>query len=462
VRARKILLLIGILAIGATIEATWRAREELGFGATGWRILSGEFHGPSHRFQTEEVRALSLPGVSVKNEFGSVRVVSGAAGELRVRLEKRVYVGREVEAEEFARRVVLLFSEDGESVELRTNREELLAEPGADVGFETALEIAVPLETAVRVSARHSDVDVTGVAALTAATTDGRISANGIAGPVDVQNRDGAVDVIGVEGPVTVRNRHGDVLLERIAGSVDAHVLHGEVSGRELASLTLQLRDGSLDLESLTGELQVRGSRARVSIKDARGPVDVQTSYAPVSIEDAGADVRLENRHGRAEVRRVAGALTAKLSDGDAEIEEIAGRVVLEVRDGEVRGRQLEGGAALEVWDRRVELSAFAGRVEIRSRAAEVILLPELPITDSVDVTSEDGPIRLRVPARSRFDLVAGSEGGRVDVELPDLVRGEGADGVVEGRVGGGGAAVSLRSRRGDVRVFSSEGSSGG
>jgi len=458
-RARKILLLIGILLFGAMIEGAWHAREQLGVGATGWRILSGRFHGPSHRFQTEEVRAFAHTRLSVKNEFGAVRVGPGEPGEVRVRLEKRVYIAREAEAEKFAERVVLVWSEDGETLELRTNRDELLRAPGGDVGFETALEIGVPPETSVRISGRHGDVTATGIAGIVAANTNGHVTATDIRGAVDLNNRDGAVEVIGVEGPVTIRNRHGGVRLERIAGAVDAHVLHGEVSGRDLASLSLQHRDGSSSLEGLTGELQLRGSHASVTLTDAGGDVDVQTTYAPVSIDGARTDVRVENRHGRVELRRVGGGVAVKVRDGDVDLEDVEGRAVLEVRDGELRGRELRGGASVEAWDRRVELERFAGPVEIRSRDAEVVLIPELPLVESVDVTSGDALIQLHVPSGSRFDLIAESPGGRVEVELPDLSPDEQRDGVLRARVGGGGAAVSLRSSKGDVRVVSSESS---
>jgi len=460
-RARKILLLIGILLFGAMIEGAWRAREQLGVGATGWRILSGRFHGPSHRFQAEEVRALSRTRLSVKNEFGAVRVSPGEPGKIRVRLEKRVYIARESEAEEFAGRVTLVWSEEGETLELRTNRDELLSAPGGDVGFETALEIQVPPETRVRISGRHGDVAATGIAGVTASNTNGHVTATDIRGAVELQNRDGTVEVTGVEGPVTVSNRHGDVRLERISGAVDAHVLHGGLSGRDLASLSLQQRDGAASLEGVTGEVQLRGSHASVVLTDAGGDVDVQTTYAPVSVDGARADVRVENRHGRVEVRRVGGGVTVKARDGDVELEDVTGRVVLEVRDGELRAEGLRGGASVEAWDRRLELERFEGPVEIRARDAEVVLIPGLPVSESIRVTSEDGLIQLHVPDGSRFDLEAESSHGRVEVELPDLaLDGERRD-LVKARVGGGGAAVSLKSGKGDVRVVAGESSEG-
>jgi len=458
-RARKILLLIGILLFGAMIEGAWRAREQLGVGATGWRILSGRFHGPSHRFQAEEVRGISQTSLSVKNEFGAVRVSPGEPGEIRVRMEKRVYVARESEAEEFAARVALVWSEEGDTLQLRTNRDELLSGPGRDVGFETTLEIQVPPETRVRISGRHGDLTATGIAGVTASNTNGHVTATEIRGAVELQNRDGDVEVTGAEGPVTVSNRHGDVRLQRITGAVEAHVLHGGVSGRDLASLSLQHRDGAATLEGVTGELQLRGSHASVALTDSGGDVDVQTTYAPVTVDGARADVRVENRHGRVEVKRVGGGVAVKARDGDVELEDVTGRVVLEVRDGELRARELRGGASVEAWDRRVELERFAGPVEIRSRDAEVVLIPQLPVTESVRVTGEDALIELRVPGGSRFDLEAQSSRGRVEVELPDLALDEERRDAIRARIGGGGAAVSLKSEKGDIRVVAGESS---
>ena len=79
-------------------------------------------------------------------------------------------------------------------------------------------------------------------------------------------------------------------------------------------------------------------------------------------------------------------------------------------------------------------------------------------MTDDLLAVAEHGNIVLEVPASSHFDLDATARRGQLDLdpELELTVRSrdeERRSERVKGSVGSGGATVTLRAERGDVRV---------
>ena len=104
--ARKIGMLLLLLAFGATVETAWQVRGDVRIGPEGCRVMSGRFYGPSFTFEQTAERAVAAaaPRIEVRNAFGEVRVVAGAPGTVRVRLRKVVFLPTEDKAKAFADR----------------------------------------------------------------------------------------------------------------------------------------------------------------------------------------------------------------------------------------------------------------------------------------------------------------------------------------------------------------------
>jgi hypothetical protein len=133
VNARKILLLLIVLASGLSIEIAWRARR-IGVGPTACFVLRGNFEGPS--FSYEEQGSLkgvpTNPTIAVENEFGSVKVRRGEAGVVRVVLKKVVFLADEHEARRVADQVRLQLTLDERTAKVGTNRSEVAERSGRD------------------------------------------------------------------------------------------------------------------------------------------------------------------------------------------------------------------------------------------------------------------------------------------------------------------------------------------
>ena len=461
-RASRLGLLLLILGFGLFVEAAWDSRAHISIGASGCRVLSGRFYGPSFEFEDQarlELTGDSLP-IVIGNSFGDVKVSPGEGSSVEVQLRKVVYRPTRVEAEEFAEEIRVVLREDSGRVVLETNRADLTRKLRGhrEIGFETHLSVQVPAGSIVRIDNSHGAVHVEDMGELEASNSYDTQHVSRISGPTQLTNRHGRVSARHISGTLRVASRYADVEIEDVdaAASLDMH--HGDVQLRRVAAIELKIRHGRLDAEVVGGELTVRGSHASISANQVTGRCDVETTWGDVTLQNLADSARATASHGELRISDVAGSFDGEASYKDAEIERVGGKVTLRVRQAGVTGRSLNGGAEIATSGDDVLLERFAGSVKVNASRGNIVLRPIEALTDDLLAVAEHGNIVLELPASSRFDLDATARRGQLelDPELELSIRSrdeEGRSERVKGSLGSGGATVTLRAERGDVRV---------
>lgn len=109
---------------------------------------------------------------------------------------------------------------------------------------------------------------------------------------VEVTGRKLDVGVRGLSGAVTIRNLKGAIVLSELSGRVDASSLEGSIDGRSLSGvarlktgdddITILDSTADLELETVSGDLELRGSGARnVQVRTTDGDVDLTGRLLP-------------------------------------------------------------------------------------------------------------------------------------------------------------------------------------
>ena len=453
---RKIGFLLLLLGFGAVVETAWFARGDLRIGPEGCRVIRGRFYGPSYAFEQTAERALAAgeaPRLEVRNAFGGVRVTPGAPGVVKVKLRKVVFLPTEEKARAFADRIELRLSGDGARVEVGTNREDIGR--GDDVGFETHLEIEAPAETAVEVRGEHGRVDVSGVASADVVSSFDGVAIERVAGAVKLEAGHGEVRVSAVGGRLELVSRHGNVEVSEVQGASKLDVEHGDLSVRQTGALDVGIQHGGLTVESVAGDLAVRGGHAELRASDVTGRAELETSFGGIHLARVGGEVRATAQHGQVDAEDVAGSLFAETTHAGVSLERVDGEVQGIVDHGGIEARSLSKGAKLRATGGDVSLDGFTGPVEVEVERGSARLSPRAPVLSAITATVTSGEVRLDVPEGSRFDLDAEAKRGETQAEVPGLSasKAEGEPGRghrVTGQIGGGGAAVRLRAD-GDV-----------
>ena len=454
---RKLGFLLLLLAFGATVETAWSVKHNARWdiGAEGCRIIGGKFYGPAFAFDDETTRALATPSpVAVENAFGSVTVGTGAAGQVRVQIKKRVFRPTRELAEEFARKIQVVVEEKDGGLRVTTNREEL-ARTDPDVGFETELTLELPPGTRVAVKNEHGRVEVKDVAEATIDNAFDSLKVERVAGRADLKQRHGDLEVGEVGGPLTIVARHGDVTVRGVAGQGRLDVEHGDVRVEGSASLVVKLAHGGLDVQTVAGDLDVEAEHSEVNVRNVTGTARVTTSFDSVTVEGVGGAATLRSEHGHVTARDVKGAVTVDARFDGVTLETIGGPVQVKVVHGGLEADGLASGLEVESEGDAVDLRHIRGPVAVKAQRGDVSLGPDGPLTETVNIETTHGAIRLEVPPGSRFELDASARHGDLEVDLPGAagVTREHGTSTLKATVGGGGNRVLLRAERGDVRV---------
>jgi len=461
VSGRKIGMLLLLLAFGATVETAWQVRGDVRIGPEGCRVMGGRFYGPSWSFEQAAERAVSASArLEVRNEFGEVRVTPGAAGIVRVKLRKVVFLPTEDKAREFAERIELRLAGDGSPLSVGTNREDLGRTQ--DVGFETHLEIEAPPDTAVSVRNEHGRVDLTGFASAEVDSSFDGVTVARIAGDARIDSKHGDVSLSDVGGAATVSSRHGGVEVADVRGNVKLDVQHGDTTARRTGGIEAEQQFGRFTAASVGGDLVVRGSHSEVDVSDVSGHAEVETSFGAAQLARVGGGASAKAEHGGVTAEDVTGALAAKASHGSVTVHRVDGRAELEADHGAVEAGGIAGGARAAATNGDVELDGFSGEVVVDVERGSARLTPRAAIAAPITVNVRNGEATLRVPDGSRASVEAESRRGEVRSEVPGLAvpdeeerHGRGRQ--VTSAIGGGGPQVQVRAD-GDVS-FESHGS---
>ena len=211
----------------------------------------------------------------------------------------------------------------------------------------------------------------------------------------------------------------GDLTTEGRSGAQTLETRSGDITVRDAR--------GVLEASSASGDLAVSGVQAArlrslsgdVSLAGARGPVRVTTTSGNVEVKGASDSLSLESTSGDVSADTAPRGLWAGTVSGDISVHEVA---------GEIRARSTSGGITLG-------LAAPLRRVDASSQSGEV----HVTIAHGVGAT---------------LDLHSTS--GTLDVNLP-LALDKAERHAILGRVGSGGAPVTLRSTSGDITVESGD-----
>lgn len=452
---RRIALLLLLLVMGGGVDAAWFLRQNVDVGATGCRVVRGRFYGPSFTFAAEDRRAVAAPAtIEVENAFGGVRVTRAAASEMHVSLRKIVYREDEAQARAFADRIRLQV--DGAApLRIGTNREEL-ERSDPDVGFETHLELEVPVGTRVIVRNEHGQVDVADVASADVSGSFEPVRVERVGGPAEVRVRHADVTVTGVTGTLALSARHGDVHIEDVQGACTLDVEHGDVSALRVGAVTLQAAHGGLTFEDVRGDLEVHAQHASVAATDVAGRATVETSFEGIEVRRVSGETRLKADHGSITASEVDAALTAESSFDDTELSRVAGPIDVRVTHAGVRASDVLKGGRVSAMGGEVRVERFAGALEIDAERAGVELLPAGALQDAVLARTTFGDIRLRVPEGSRMQFEAAANNGELTLDVPGLTVTRDGSGRATGTMGGGTNAVHLAADHGSIEVASS------
>ena len=186
------------------------------------------------------------------------------------------------------------------------------------------------------------------------------------------------LELVGVSTDLTVRGVYGGLELSTVSGDID---LEDAVCDTEIETVSgdveVRKQARTLEVETVSGDLDVTEGSATLLFESVSGDLEVSGGpWERVEAESVSGDMTLEGalaKNARIELASHSGELEVALpSDTSAELSATSFSGGIDSDFGSVGGPKYGPGTSLEhtlgSGNGRVELTAFSGRVTVRSR----------------------------------------------------------------------------------------------
>jgi DUF4097 and DUF4098 domain-containing protein YvlB len=216
----------------------------------------------------------------------------------------------------------------------------------------------------------------------------------------------------------------------------------------------------SVDLETVSGDLETSGLAGSQSLQTTSGDIDVHAAAAFLSITTTSGNV-LASGLGRAQVRSVSGDVALDAARGPLDIHTISGDINLsDVTDslglssvsGDIQVDRAPRGLDAGTTSGGIVVDGLAGGlVRLRSTSGDVRFGLDRSLRRA-DVSTVSGGITARLADGLGCDLTLKSTSGTLDSSVPLKLRTVSRN-EMSGAVSGGGPPVVLHSLSGDIAV---------
>ncbi len=446
------LILIILLGVGAghVSRAHWPLlRIPLWSGDGDFGI--GDLVGEKYVWAEEEsLPASALQQIEISNLYGDVRIQGGSMESVDVRLTKEVFEASEEEAKGRADQVRLINERTGNTLRLKTNREDLDLDK---TRFKSHFEITLPPQVAVTVKNAYGNVRVSDLEApCTIDLRHGDAVVENLSGELELQNAYGRAIARNIEGSVRIENRRGAVSAEGISGNASLHNVYGDITASDVSGkLDATNRFGQVRANKIAGSVEVNAPGSLVSISDVEEGIFAHNSHKSLTVKRLKKGLDLETSYSKVEIEDVSGQVSIQAHHSDIAAREVEGGIRVIAKGSKVRLDGVRGGFEVATSLRAAEVIDFSGPGDVKNEYGEILLTTRNPLTAPILAANKNGKITLVVPEGSSFRLSAQAPGGAVLSEF------EGGDpqGVpaLDATVGGGGPEVRLQTTYADIQV---------
>lgn len=185
----------------------------------------------------------------------------------------------------------------------------------------------------------------------------------------------------------------------------------------ERYNLDLKTSGGSIEVSSITGDVEAKTSGGSLNMKYVDGRIEGKTSGGSITVEGCSGDIEVKTSGGGIKIGEVRGSIEARTSGGSIKVKEVMGTIDASTSGGSV--------------------TAY---------------ISEQPESDC-NLSTSGGSITVTLARDINCYLNAKTSGGTVETDFPITVKGKISKTSLSGKINGGGPELRLRTSGGGIRV---------
>jgi DUF4097 and DUF4098 domain-containing protein YvlB len=198
--------------------------------------------------------------------------------------------------------------------------------------------------------------------------------------------------------------------------------LHIEVRMPRQGDLQVESGDGSVQAESIDGNVNVHTGDGAVKAYSLNGTIDLHTSDGSITVDSLKGDIRLRTGDGSIEARNLDGKVEADSGDGHIRIAGRFDALNVKTGDGSVNTRVQPGSKMASSWT----------------------------------IRTGDGSVDLVLPADFQTNIDASTGDGHISLGIPVTVEGTFSNSQIRGKMNGGGQPLTIHTGDGSIRLSKS------
>ena len=170
------------------------------------------------------------------------------------------------------------------------------------------------------------------------------------------------------------------------------------------------------------------------------------------------ADLEVTSGDGSVEADSISGNLNVKTGDGHITVQRAKGDILLHTGDGSIEGRQLDGKVDASSGDGHINIEGRFDSLNIRTGDGSVTARAQggSKVQSEWNIRTGDGSVDLELPGEMQANLDASTHDGHISLGIPVTVEGTFSSSRVSGKMNGGGQAIVVRTGDGSIHLSKS------
>jgi hypothetical protein len=170
------------------------------------------------------------------------------------------------------------------------------------------------------------------------------------------------------------------------------------------------------------------------------------------------ADLEVTSGDGSVEADSINGNLNVKTGDGHITVQRVTGDILLHSGDGSIEGRQLDGKVDASSGDGHIDIEGRFDALNIRTGDGSVTARARggSNVQSEWNIKTGDGSVDLELPGELKANLDASTHDGHISLGIPVTVEGMFSSSRVSGKMNGGGQAIVVKTGDGSIHLSKS------
>ena len=167
------------------------------------------------------------------------------------------------------------------------------------------------------------------------------------------------------------------------------------------------------------------------------------------------ADLGVDSGDGSVEAQTITGNLDIHTGDGHIRVDGAKGQIKLRTGDGSIEGRDLDGKIEADSGDGHITLDGRFDTLNIRTGDGSINAhaLPGSKVLSAWNIHTGDGSVDLTVPSDLNANIDASTNDGRISLGIPVTVEGQFSNSKIHGKMNGGGEQLTIHTGDGSIRL---------